>query len=370
MFIPDQCKDSPCALLLAPHYNVTKFVVDHINELKLYVKVVWVGPNLQKVAERFKNGTEKSIVLLSWHPSVVIPNEKNFVGVTFNHCEFNEKDESKLGCQYEMRRVVKLSWSKLQHIAEAAYYSLHQMELSEEDYNTMLSLYTDHPEKTLPDLACDWMKIRSESWSTWILNTPVMKVIYIGGIFPLAGGTAYKGRGIVNAAKMAVDAINRNQTILGDYELKLLLANGSCSADTVMKVFIDYIKENYFDRLAGVLGPACSETVEPLAGVSRHYKSLIITYSAEGAIYSDRAKYPYFFRTIGENKQYKLVYLSMFKKLGWARVAALTEDGQKYTEYISHLQNLLVENNITFIANSKFPRDSEPSAMTRVSCFI
>lgn len=52
-------------------------------------------------------------------------------------------------------------------------------------------------------------------------------------------------------------------------------------------------------------GPACSDSVEPLAGVSKLYRTVVISYSAEGSSFSDRSKYPYFYRTIGENNQYK-----------------------------------------------------------------
>ena len=52
-------------------------------------------------------------------------------------------------------------------------------------------------------------------------------------------------------------------------------------------------------------GPACSDTVEPIAGVSRHYNVVVISYSAEGVLFSNRSQYPYFFRTIGENKQFR-----------------------------------------------------------------
>lgn len=61
---------------------------------------------------------------------------------------------------------------------------------------------------------------------------------------------------------------------------------------------------------AFILGPACSDTVEPIAGVSKHVRSVVITYSAEGSISTEgtggkETDFPYFFRTIAENKQYK-----------------------------------------------------------------
>lgn len=47
-------------------------------------------------------------------------------------------------------------------------------------------------------------------------------------------------------------------------------------------------------------------------------------------------------------------------------MAALTEDGHKYTEYISHTQDLLQANGITFVVNRKFPRDREKASMSKV----
>jgi Ni,Fe-hydrogenase I large subunit len=58
--------------------------------------------------------------------------------------------------------------------------------------------------------------------------------------------------------------------------------------------------------------------------------------------------------------------LLLLKKLGWNRVAALTEDGQKYTEYISHMQDYMQQNGIVFVANRKFPRERERIAMSHV----
>ena len=56
----------------------------------------------------------------------------------------------------------------------------------------------------------------------------------------------------------------------------------------------------------GVLGPACSNTVEALAGVSKHYRTVVVTYSAKGSVSSGgEEKHPYFFRTVASNRQDK-----------------------------------------------------------------
>ena len=126
---------------------------------------------------------------------------------------------------------------------------------------------------------------------------------------------------------MAVEDVNADNSILSKYKLVLSINDGKCEADVVMKRFIDIIKtkdNTRFRSTVGMLGPACSDTVEPIAGVSKHFRSVswlstslmmisddafrtvVISYSAEGSISSDnRDDYPYFFRTIAENKQYK-----------------------------------------------------------------
>ncbi|GBP08061.1 Gamma-aminobutyric acid type B receptor subunit 2 [Eumeta japonica] len=109
------------------------------------------------------------------------------------------------------------------------------------------------------------------------------------------------------------------------------------------------------------------ETLEPIAGISRHTNMAVISYSAEGASFIDRHAYPFFFRTIGSNRQYEDVYTSLMKELGWTRVAALTEDGQKYAEYISHMETALKNNNLELIVNRKFLSDITNEEMNKMT---
>lgn len=64
----------------------------------------------------------------------------------------------------------------------------------------------------------------------------------------------------------------------------------------------------------------------------------------------------------------RYAYLEVLQKLGWNRVASLTQDGHRYSEYISHLQDLLQTTGITFVMNRKF--QSSSSDMTLVSWII
>jgi len=192
------------------------------------------------------------------------------------------------------------------------------------------------------------------------LQPPEKPQLYIGGIFPITG-TKYKAPELAAVAMIAVKDVNNDSDILPGHQLSLDINDGQCEADVVMKRFIDIIKTNdasKFRSTVGMLGPACSDTVEPIAGVSKHFRTVVISYSAEGTISNSNSKeYPYFFRTIAENKQYKFAYIQTMKRLGWSKVAALTQDGQKYSDYMPALQDEFQANHFEFMENRKFPEE-------------
>ncbi|CAL7950409.1 unnamed protein product [Xylocopa violacea] len=373
MYVPQWCQEKSCALLLASYPDVTGFVVDHIETMRLYARVAWVGSNLKYLTEtltrelylnRSSNSTiDRSLVILHWTPSDVVPSERNFATIEFPRCGARG---SRVGCKYESNKLTKIVWSRLETAAKLAFDAITLAKFTGEMYEDLIDRHNNLsgsvPEE---EIACSWMKDNlNYTVNLWMPNTADKNILYVGGIFPMSEAF-YSGNSILIAAWMAKRAINMNNTVLRDYNLTLLANDGQCKSDMVMRSFINYIVHNQYDKLVGVLGPACSETVEPLVGVSKHYKTVIISYSAEGSSFNDRTKYPYFFRTIGENKQYKHVYLQLLKKLGWKRVASLAEDGQKYTEYISYMQDMLRDNGIVFVANVKFPREREAVVMTK-----
>ena len=56
-------------------------------------------------------------------------------------------------------------------------------------------------------------------------------------------------------------------------------------------------------------------------------------------------------------------YIATLKKLGWSKVAALTQDGQKYSDYMSLMQDEFQNNGIEFIMNRKFPKEATDMSM-------
>ena len=56
-------------------------------------------------------------------------------------------------------------------------------------------------------------------------------------------------------------------------------------------------------------------------------------------------------------------YIATLQALGWSKVAALTQDGQKYSDYMSSLQDQFQNNGIEFVMNRKFPKEATDMSM-------
>lgn len=74
---------------------------------------------------------------------------------------------------------------------------------------------------------------------------------------------------------MAVEVVNLNTSLLPSVNLILVPYDGQCKPNNVMTAFIKFVMRS--NRVIGVLGPACSETVEPIAGKQKAFLFLIIS---------------------------------------------------------------------------------------------
>lgn len=312
-FQPKHCINDlePCATVLSSYNEDTNFVIEHINELKLRLNVYWMGDKLRKAIKyllgRYSHERleKKMFLVLHWTPSEIIDGSDEFVPIQMPRCEEYRHNES--GCKYEMTPILKYFAAELTnaphavHVLDSFHFDslkplikLYEQRLKSDDPTEMTM------EQIYNNVSCIWLQANEATYKKWIPKEDEKREIYIGGIFPVTGaGDQYKS--IITATDMAQLAINSDNSILPNHKLKIMRNNGECKPDIVLKRFITYYMQR--STVIGVLGPACSETVEPIAGISKHFKMAVISYSAEGVSFADREQYPYFFRTIGENSQ-------------------------------------------------------------------
>lgn len=213
---------------------MTGFVIHHIEELQLYVEVIWVGPNLANITNeltrKYKyNRTGKKVVLVSWAPSeLAIPGDRQYSVVTFPPCE--DMQSSKLvGCKYDLQRLLKLAWNKLKESALPAYevlihsrllifstvylvkflffysimlffQSIRKVQFDHSDYQDLVERSRQAGPESDAEVACGWLKDNEHKWQDWVWSNDDKGILYIGGIFPLSG-ISFSAKAIVIGEK-------------------------------------------------------------------------------------------------------------------------------------------------------------------------
>jgi hypothetical protein len=106
----------------------TEFVVQQISALKLYVRVIWVGPHLQMLTEQFADSLNssssgaKAVVTLDWHPSVLTAkNQKRLTSINFPGCEPDDPMPDWPCSKLTLHRLVKVTWRHLVESGRVAY---------------------------------------------------------------------------------------------------------------------------------------------------------------------------------------------------------------------------------------------------------
>lgn len=328
------------------------------------MNVIWLGSSfldtIRKLDKIYRNDYphgRKRFIVLHWTPSEIIDADIKFIQMTLPRCE-DSINLQRTNCRYELTPILKYyakslaKDKKLMHALNSFFISNDTLEFLQRELSTQRKMGNDS-EFIYNKVACKWLLEHESTYKTWILpkkSGNSKETIYIGGIFPI-NITDRGYLNIIGAARRAERAINQNSTILPDYQLKVIINDGQCKSDIVMNALIFYYTTQ---NMLGVLGPACSETVEPVAGISKHLNMMIMSYSADGGSFVDRKSYPYFFRTIGSKSDYVGLYVSIMQALGWNRVSMLTEDNQQSTQYISEMESKLKLHNFTLAFSRKF----------------
>ncbi|KRG00335.1 uncharacterized protein Dwil_GK27004 [Drosophila willistoni] len=352
------CAKYICATVLAEYRKDSVFIEEQLNETKSFVNVIWLGYKFKETIKRLTQLYKvkyplynKRFIVLHWVPSELINPSVEFAKITMPLCEDYNSLES-ANCKYELTPILKFYSNSLNYDKQLIH-ALRMFYISDQDLTEIQQGLNFQPKikRTKEDLynevACNWLIKHKDVYRNWIINDFV--TLYVGGIFPL-NVTSQRYKNIEKAAQMAITAINNNLTILPGYKLGIWINDGACKSDMVLKEFIHYYNQ---PNVLGVLGPACSETVQPIAAISKHMNMMVISYSAESAAIFDREAYPYFFRTIGTDWLFIDAYLEIMKVFGWNRVAALTVEDHTTMEYTFYMESKMKNHNLTLILDRK-----------------
>ena len=103
------------------------------------------------------------------------------------------------------------------------------------------------------------------------------------------------GYRIIPAVQIAVDDVNKDSSILPDYNLTMIMENGGCDQKTIVATSVGtaLLSEN----IVGIVGAPCTASTIVMSNIVNNAGINQVSYGSELADVSDTTLYPYFFRT-------------------------------------------------------------------------
>lgn len=369
IFFPSACENerTPCAFLLASSYtDESARAIRQIESQRLKVAVVFLGNHLETVI-REREAQRLPSLFFGYEPSVLTA-QWPFRQVLFRPCTPDELDDD---CEFTQNQLSKAASAQLKHKASDIFALLHKMNIDQLDYDVLLRRFATKPQQQRDDyasslqwsqrVACEWVQNNTNRWLPWVTSNETKRLL-LGGIFPLYSETFTQGDpcwgvSLEIAARIAVEGVNNNRSVLHGSEMAMYSCNGGCATAESLYCFATARQQK---DLVGIVGSACSDAIEPLLGFGKYSKTMMVSYGAEASGLGDRKKYPYFYRTTPDNLQYGPVYASILRELGWSRVGAVSEEGQKYPEYLTAFQKFFSKLHIEY-SSYKIPRGAKTS---------
>lgn len=229
-YTPDHCENQKCVILLSGHQNDTFFVTEHIDELKLYTRVVWFGDNLRYVTKTLlkqlshsnhRSKSQKAFVVVHWTPSEIIDVDIEYETIVMPKCEEFVSDKSKdTMCKYELTPILKYCSKQMGDSKPAhSLFSIINFDRKYETYMLQMfhnmtdqqklrhseaafdrirdnTIHVDESMNIVNDkdtiydtIACQFIQ-ENESMFKEMISLPVQlavaskRKVYIGGIFP------------------------------------------------------------------------------------------------------------------------------------------------------------------------------------------
>ncbi|KAL5280650.1 Vkr family protein [Megaselia abdita] len=343
-FTSNRCLNHTCIPILASDQDLDSDIQKLIDSENLFVEVFWI-PNLSEEVYNLY-ADNKSFIILYWSPSEIINGKIDFAPINVTPHKYYNFEASTIGKYYhQYNSVGALSPDSFFSATEA-------LKIFNVPKEMLFEMFKNEENLTDFEMSCEMAKriVNQRSYDLGTILPDSNITMFIGGIYP------QDGTKITQVLQRAIQVINRDVMPPG-FSIKIQWRNGGCQEDRVLRNVIEYFNAG---KIFGILGPACSETIQPIAGISRYLNIPIISYAAEAPVFNQDV-YPYFFRTVGSNRQYEDVFIEFFKIFKWRRFATITEEGQKSTEYIINMEKKIKKDNVNSIVDIKVTKQMNPT---------
>lgn len=173
------------------------------------------------------------------------------------------------------------------------------------------------------------------------------------------------GLAVLPAAKLAVEHVNQDKSILPGYQVELINADGGCNIlDRTFSSFFAYVLHEQ-SAVAGIIGPGCSDSSLTVSSLSsRPEIALLNVHLGTSPMLEDRNNYPYAYGIVGSSFVLVQTAAALMEHNNWGDVAVLY-DSDSFIHLNLQLRNMisliLGKNRITFFSmvyDTFFPHDA------------
>ncbi|XP_073258670.1 gamma-aminobutyric acid type B receptor subunit 2-like [Porites lutea] len=184
--------------------------------------------------------------------------------------------------------------------------------------------------------------------------------LFIGGFFGVnITDGAWSSAALIPILEMALDHVNNNSNILADYQLKFVWRDSKCESGAGILAMLELV--NTPPHKIIFLGPGCSVATTPVAEAAPYWQAVQIGYSTSSPLFSDKKKFPLYFRTSTSETMENPSRLALLKHFKWKKVALIVQNLDIYVLTKEDLVPMLEESNITIIATASFKNDPSSS---------
>ena len=180
------------------------------------------------------------------------------------------------------------------------------------------------------------------------------------------------GHDIAPAAYTAVQQVNDQSDLLGNYTLQLMRFDGGCSVTERTAVGINELSCSC-KPIIGIVGPSCGQSAELVSGITRNNQfAMVSIHYGEKEALGDRSKYPYAFGILGSSSAFAEAFESLIIHNKWTKIALLeSEDDVDSADIIKHINRVLISDGFKIayssrVADNYIPLDELKESFVRV----
>ena len=172
--------------------------------------------------------------------------------------------------------------------------------------------------------------------------------INIAGFYSSNDGI-WRAEMVRTVTDFAIEIINSNSTILGDYVLNITWKDSQCNKQTSVDKFLEIIEQE--DTIYHfIFGPSCSRSVESIGGLTYSYSLNMLTPTATAPILTNKRVYPNTLLGVPTSDNLVVIYMKLIEMFEWRRIGIIYEDAGLFDDVYDLLSDQLKNRNIIFDA--------------------